>query len=90
VITPDQVAEAGQLRVTFRRGGRDISALRGVSLQIRANEILGLVGESGSGKSVLGLPLLGLMPDDPRPVISGRVLVRGAAGAGWPGLLVLE
>jgi peptide/nickel transport system ATP-binding protein len=74
---PAQVAEVDQLRVTFRRGGRDVYALRGVSLEIRAGEILGLVGESGSGKSVLGLSLLGLLPADPRPKVSGRVLVRG-------------
>jgi peptide/nickel transport system ATP-binding protein len=74
---PDLVAEVDELRLTFRRGGRHIHALRGVSLQIRAGEILGLVGESGSGKSVLGLALLGLIPADPRPLISGRVMVRG-------------
>jgi peptide/nickel transport system ATP-binding protein len=73
----DQVAEVDQLRITFRRGGRDIRAVRGVSLQIRAGEILGLVGESGSGKSVLGLSLLGLLPDDRGPLVSGRVTVRG-------------
>ena len=71
------VADVEELRVTFRRGGRDIYALRGVSLQIRAGEILGLVGESGSGKSVFGLSLLGLIPAESRPVMSGRVAVCG-------------
>ena len=65
------------LHVTFQRGGRHVRALRGVSLSIGRGEILGLVGESGSGKSALGLALLGLLPDRPRPAVSGSALVAG-------------
>ncbi len=34
-----------------------------VDLQIAAGETVGLVGESGSGKSMLGLSILGLLPN---------------------------
>jgi peptide/nickel transport system ATP-binding protein len=74
-VTDPNVASVEDLYVTFRRGGRSIQALRGVSLSIRPGEILGLVGESGSGKSVLGLSLLGLL--DPRAKIKGTATVRG-------------
>jgi peptide/nickel transport system ATP-binding protein len=74
--TPDSVATVGDLRVTFRRNGSDLAALRGVSLDIVPGEILGLVGESGSGKSVLGFTLLGLLPKHAK--IDGTVRVTGA------------
>ena len=72
-MTP--LATIDDLHVTFNRGGRPLRALRGVSLELGAGEIVGIVGESGSGKSVLGLSLLGLLPSAPAPEIDGAVLV---------------
>ncbi|AGB23512.1 oligopeptide/dipeptide ABC transporter, ATP-binding protein [Mycobacterium sp. JS623] len=69
-----RVAAITDLHVTFRRNGKDVHALRGVSLDIAPGEILGLVGESGSGKSVLGFTLLGLLP---RARVQGSVTVTG-------------
>ncbi|MEY2462914.1 MAG: peptide/nickel transport system ATP-binding protein ddpF, partial [Acidimicrobiaceae bacterium] len=73
----DPVATVDDLAVTFMRRGREVRALRGVSLTIARGEIVGLVGESGSGKSVLGLSLLGLLPTDPEPRVAGAATVCG-------------
>jgi peptide/nickel transport system ATP-binding protein len=71
------LAAVTDLHVSFERGGATVRAVRGVTLEVTAGEILGLVGESGSGKSVLGLSLLGLLPDRPRPVVAGSAQVCG-------------
>lgn len=72
---PAAVADVSELRVTFRRDGRDLHALRRVNMRISEGEILGLVGESGSGKTVLGLSMLGLLPKTAR--VQGAVTVDG-------------
>ena len=72
------VARVRDLTVTFPgQGGADVQALRGVTLDLAPGEILGVVGESGSGKSVLGLSMLGLLPDRPPPRVTGEVTVCG-------------
>jgi peptide/nickel transport system ATP-binding protein len=63
------------LRVTYRTGGGDIPAVRGVDLSLDPGDTLGLAGESGSGKSTVALALLRLLPETAR--ISGEVLLEG-------------
>jgi peptide/nickel transport system ATP-binding protein len=65
-----------RLNIHYRRGGflggRDVTAARDITLDIRAGEILGIVGESGSGKSTLARGLTGLARFDGEIHLAGR------------------
>jgi ABC-type dipeptide/oligopeptide/nickel transport system ATPase component len=65
------------LSVEFRSGGEPVQAVRDVSFDLYAGEILGLVGESGSGKSVSVNSLLRLNPSPPAYVSGGSVWFMG-------------
>ena len=68
------------LSIGFRRNRT--RAIRGVSFDIRAGEIVALVGESGSGKSSAGMAIMGLL-DRAEVEISGSItLERKVAGHG--------
>ena len=50
------------LAVAYRRGGRALDVVNGVSFDVRPGEIFGLVGEFGSGKSTVIRSLIQLLP----------------------------
>jgi ABC-type glutathione transport system ATPase component len=54
----DQALLSAHLSVRY--GGKE-PVLRGLQIEIRRGEILGLVGQSGSGKSTLAMAILGLL-----------------------------
>ncbi|MFC4555633.1 ABC transporter ATP-binding protein [Georgenia faecalis] len=66
VTSTENLVEATDLRVEFKVGGgagarrRTLTAVDGISFEIRRGETLGMVGESGSGKSTTGRALLQL------------------------------
>jgi len=64
------------LHVKFRVRGRELTAIRGISLDILENESIAIVGESGSGKSVEAYSIIGLL-QSPGKVIGGSITFDG-------------
>ncbi len=65
--------------VRFPLGGRrHVTAVDGVSLELREGETLGLIGESGSGKSTVARAAMGLVP-----ISGGTVRWRGEDVSGF-------
>ncbi|MFT4265955.1 MAG: ABC transporter ATP-binding protein [Xenophilus sp.] len=71
------------LEVDFTGPAGTEPAVRGVSLELRAGEVLALVGESGSGKSVTAAAVLGLLPERITRV-RGSIRFDGRELAGLP------
>jgi ABC-type uncharacterized transport system ATPase subunit len=54
------------------RDDRNLVAVRGLSLQVRSGEVLGIAGVMGNGQSELVQTIVGL-----RPVLTGRIIIGG-------------
>lgn len=68
-------------------GGKTMTAVGGVSFDVRPGEVVSLIGESGSGKSTIGRMILGLTPVtsgtisfDGTPVKPGKAYYRHVQG----------
>ena len=62
------------LSVDYRSSGKDIHAVRDLSLYVKSGETLGLVGETGAGKTTTALSILGILPEVSARVRKGEVL----------------
>ncbi|HEY0247318.1 MAG TPA: oligopeptide/dipeptide ABC transporter ATP-binding protein [Gryllotalpicola sp.] len=80
--SPEIALSATSLVRTFNGGSpfrpSRVSAVDGVSLELRRGEVLGIVGESGCGKSTLARMLVGLdRPDEGSLVYRGQDVTAG-------------
>ncbi len=76
-INSPPLLQVRDLRTSFNTAEGKITAVGGVSFDVRHGETLGLVGESGCGKSVSALSIMRLVPNPPRIIESGEILFEG-------------
>jgi peptide/nickel transport system ATP-binding protein/oligopeptide transport system ATP-binding protein len=72
------------LRIDFGTERGAVTAVDGISFDLKPGEVLGLVGESGCGKSVTALAIMGLLPNPPGRIASGRIMFEGRDLAAMP------
>ncbi|WP_308471366.1 MULTISPECIES: ABC transporter ATP-binding protein [unclassified Pseudoclavibacter] len=78
------------LCISYGIGGRAVDAVRGVSFELYAGEVLAVVGESGSGKSTVAHALINLLAPN-ATVTSGEIKfdgepIQGFSDAQWRGI----
>ena len=72
----EPILKVSDLSVKFNLRGRQLHAIRGVSLNLYKGESLAIVGESGSGKSVFVKTFMGLL-DSNGWVDGGHIVYKG-------------
>jgi oligopeptide transport system ATP-binding protein len=65
--------EVSNLSVKFRTHAGEIHAVRDISFNIQKGETVAIVGESGCGKSVTAQAIMGLIPQPPGFIHSGKI-----------------
>jgi simple sugar transport system ATP-binding protein len=84
-----ELQEPGEVVLTVENvsalNDKGLPALRGVSIQVRSGEILGIAGVAGNGQNELAEVICGL-----RPCTAGRVVVRGQVVSDRPSRIAIE
>ena len=68
-----ELLKVTDLHISFKAKGEPVRAVTGVTFSVKKGETLGIVGESGAGKSVLGLSLMGLLPEETAYIPGGSI-----------------
>jgi len=74
----DILLDIDDLSLEFRTFRGPVKALNGISLNVRAGEIVGVVGESGCGKSVTMMAATRLLPKGSARITGGAVRLFGS------------
>jgi peptide/nickel transport system ATP-binding protein len=70
----NNLLEIKDLHVEFRTMEGTVYALKGVNLELKKGEALGLVGETGAGKSTTAFSIMGLLPKKSARIPKGSIM----------------
>jgi oligopeptide transport system ATP-binding protein len=76
ILNNEIVLSIEDLEIKFNLRGKELTAIRGASLDLHKGESLAIVGESGSGKSVFTKSFMGLLDSNGR-IESGTIMYKG-------------
>jgi len=71
------ILDIQDLTVHYVIDGVPVEAVNGLNLKVDKGECLGLVGETGAGKTTTALAIMGLVPNPPGKIKSGKVIYNG-------------
>ena len=66
IMNSEVILSVEDLVIKFNLRGKELTAIRGASLDLHKGESLAIVGESGSGKSLFNKTFMGLLDSNGR------------------------
>ena len=72
-----KLLEIENLTIQYVIGNSIVKAVTGLSLEVQEGECVGLVGETGAGKTTTALAIMGLVPNPPGKIVSGKIRYNG-------------
>lgn len=76
ILNGEVILSVEDIVIKFNLRGKELTAIRGASLDLHKGESLAIVGESGSGKSVFTKSFMGLLDANGR-IESGKIIYKG-------------
>lgn len=72
-----KLLEIKDLTIQYATEDEIVSAVNSLEIELEEGETIGLVGETGAGKTTTALGIMGLVPNPPGKILSGKITFEG-------------